>query len=335
MAQKKLNGIQKVAIFMISVGPEISSKLLKQFRDDDIEKISTEIANISSVDVDTKKEVIEEFFKLNEAQNFIARGGIKYAREVLEKTLGAQKANEIIKKLTANSQIKPFSALNKTDPQQLMTFINSEHPQTIALILSYLEGEKAAIILNSLSNDLQSDIAQRIATMDRTSPEILKEVESVLEKKLSTIESQDFTSAGGVDSLVNILNRVDRGAEKKILEDLERVDHELAEEIRKRMFVFEDIITLDDQSIRRVLREIDFKDLAYAIKGSSEEVVERIYKNISKRAADMLQEDVEALGPVRLREVEAAQQKTVQQIRKLDETGEIIISRGGDDAVVV
>jgi flagellar motor switch protein FliG len=335
MAQKKLKGIQKVAVFMISIGPERSSKLLKQFREDDIEKISSEIANTSSVNIDTKREVVEEFLSINEAQNYIARGGIKYAKEVLEKTVGVHKAGDIIKKLTASSQIKPFSSLNKTDPQQLMTFIHNEHPQTIALILSHIDAEKAAVILNSLGEDLQSDIAQRIATMDRTSPEILKEVEAVLENKLSTIVSQDFTSAGGIDSLVSILNRVDRGAEKKIMEDLEREDHDLAEEVRKKMFVFEDVISLDDQSIRRVLREVDFNDLAYAIKGSSEEVAERIYKNLSKRAAGMLQEDVEALGPVRLREVETAQQKIVQHIRKLDETGEIIISRGGEDAIVV
>lgn len=336
MASKKnLTGLQKVAIFMIAIGPERSSKILKKFPDEDIERISKEIANISSIDPEIKKAVMEEFLQLNEAQNYIATGGIKYARELLEKTVGPQRANEIIKRLTANSQIRPFTSIRKTDPKQLLNFINNEHPQTIALILSYLDPEKAAVILNSLSEEMQSDIAQRIATMDRTSPEILKEVETVLERKLSSVVGQDFTSAGGVGTLVDILNRVDRGTEKSILEDLERQDQELAEEIRKRMFVFEDIISLDDHSIRRVLREVDFKDLAYAIKGSSDEVAERIYKNLSKRAAEMLKEDIESLGPVRLREVETAQQKIVQIIRRLDETGEIIISRGGEDAIVV
>ncbi|MBZ4686936.1 MAG: flagellar motor switch protein FliG [Clostridia bacterium] len=336
MASKKnLTGLQKVAIFMIAIGPERSSKILKKFPDEDIERISKEIANISSIDPEIKKAVMEEFLQLNEAQNYIATGGIKYARELLEKTVGPQRANEIIKRLTANSQIRPFTSIRKTDPKQLLNFINNEHPQTIALILSYLDPEKAAVILNSLSEEMQSDIAQRIATMDRTSPEILKEVETVLERKLSSVVGQDFTSAGGVGTLVDILNRVDRGTEKSILEDLERQDQELAEEIRKRMFVFEDIISLDDHSIRRVLREVDFKDLAYAIKGSSDEVAERIYKNLSKRAAEMLKEDIESLGPVRLREVETAQQKIVQIIRRLDETGEIIISRGGEDAIIV
>jgi flagellar motor switch protein FliG len=336
MASKKnLTGLQKVAIFMIAIGPERSSKILKKFPDEDIERISKEIANISSIDPEIKKAVMEEFLQLNEAQNYIATGGIKYARELLEKTVGPQRANEIIKRLTANSQIRPFTSIRKTDPKQLLNFINNEHPQTIALILSYLEPEKAAVILNSLSEEMQSDIAQRIATMDRTSPEILKEVETVLERKLSSVVGQDFTSAGGVGTLVDILNRVDRGTEKSILEDLERQDQELAEEIRKRMFVFEDIISLDDHSIRRVLREVDFKDLAFAIKGSSDEVAERIYKNLSIRAAEMLKEDIESLGPVRLREVESAQQKIVQIIRRLDETGEIIISRGGEDAIVV
>ncbi len=333
--ENKLTGIKKIAILLITLGPELSSRILKQFREDEIERISSEIANISVVDPELRKKVIDEFLVLQEAQTYIDSGGIKYARELLEKALGPQKAAEVIKRLTDSSRIKPFNLLRKTDPKQLINFINKEHPQTIALILSYLQPDQAATVLSSLPEDVQTDITKRIATMERTSPEMLQEVEAVLERKLSSVVNQDFTVAGGIDTLVDILNRVDRGTEKGILEDLEREDQELVEEIRKRMFVFEDIITLDDQSIRRVLREIDFKDLAYALKGSSNEVNERILRNLSKRAGEMLQEDIEMLGPVRLREVEEAQQKIVQVIRRLDEAGEIIISRGGEDAIVV
>lgn len=331
----KLTGAKKAAIFLISMGPEYSSKVLRNFKEADIEKISSEIANTTTVDSELKNSIIDEFLQLNEAQNYIANGGITYARELLEAALGPQKATEIIKKLTHSSQIKPFASLKKIDPEQLFNFINKEHPQTIALILSYVEPAKAAVILSLMPEEMQSEISRRIATMDRASPEIIKEVESILEEKLSSVSTQDFTSVGGIETLVEVLNSVDRGAEKRILEDLEEQDAPLADEIKKRMFIFEDIISLDDTAIRRVLREVDFKDLAYALKGSSEEVGERIYKNLSERASEMLREDIELLGPVRIREVEEAQQKVVQAIRKLDETGEIIISRGGDDAIVI
>lgn len=333
--QKQLNGLQKAAIFMIAIGPEKSAKILKYFQDDVIEKISTEIANTAMVNPELKDMVLEEFLQYHEAQHYISRGGIKYAKELLEKTVGPSKANEIIKRLTSRSQIRPFIALQKADPKQVFNFISNEHPQTIALILSYLDPQMAANIVNALPKEMQSDIAKRIATMERTSPEVVREVETILESKLSSVMSHDFTSAGGIESVVEILNKVDRGTEKSILEDLEKDDPELAEEIRKRMFVFEDIVTLDDNSIRRVLREVDFKELACALKGSSEEVGEKIYRNLSKRANEILKEDIEFLGPVRLREVEEAQQKIVQVIRRLDETGEIIIARGGQDAIVV
>jgi flagellar motor switch protein FliG len=288
VSKDKLTGLKKIAILLISLGPDLSSKILKHFREEEIEKISSEIANISVVDSDVRKKVIDEFLALYEAQSYIEAGGLKYAREILERTLGPQKANEMLKRLTEASRIKPFNLLRKADPKQLINFINNEHPQTISLILSYLQPEQAAVVLSSLPEGLQTEITKRIATMERTSPEMLREVEAVLEKKLSSVVNQDFTVAGGIDTLVDILNRVDRGTEKSILEDLERDDQELVEEIRKRMFVFEDIITLDDQSIRRVLREIDFKDLAYALKGSSNEVSDRILKNLSKRAGEML-----------------------------------------------
>jgi flagellar motor switch protein FliG len=330
-----LSGIQKAAVLLIILGPEVSSLVLKQLPHDDVEQISTAIANTHSVEPAVKKQVIDEFLDLSEAHQYIIHGGIRYAREVLERTYGPQKANEMIKKLSESSQVRPFAMIRKTDPKQLFNFIINEHPQTIALILSYLEAEQASVILSSLPQELQSDIARRVATMERTSPEIVREIEAVLERKLSSLVSQDFTTVGGIKTLVDILNRVDRGTEKTILESLEMGDPELVEEIHKRMFVFEDVIVLDNNSIRRVLREIDMRDLAHALKGSSEEVKDRVFKNMSQRAGEMLKEDMEMMGPVRIRDVEAAQQKIVQVIRHLDEIGEIIISRGGEDALIM
>ncbi|WP_227767250.1 flagellar motor switch protein FliG [Zhaonella formicivorans] len=335
MPKRELTGLEKAAILLMVLGPEISSAVLKQLPESDIERVTYQIANTTTVDNDEKFAVIHEFLQMNEAQQYLLHGGIKYAREILEKTLGPAKANELIKKLTESSKIRPFSLIRKAEPKQLVNFISNEHPQTIALILAYLEPEQAAIVLSSLPEEMQTDIAKRIALMERTSPEIVRQVESVLEKRLSSLVEHDFASVGGIATLVDILNRVDRGTEKTILESLEAEDQELADEIRKRMFVFEDIINLDDTSIRRILRDVDSKDLALALKGSSQEVAQRIYKNMSQRAAEMLKEDIEFLGPIRLRDVEEAQQRIVQVIRRLDETGEIIISRGGEDALII
>lgn len=333
--QKALSGLEKAAIFLIAIGPELSSLILKQMGQEDIERITYQIANTTSIDPDTMQQIVDEFLQLSDAQMFILQGGLKYAREVLEKTLGPARATEIIKKLLATSKIRPFNMIRKADPKQLVNFIYNEHPQTIALILSYLEPEQAAVVLGALPDKIQADVAKRIALMERASPETLRELESIMEQRLSSLVDQDFAVAGGVKSLVDILNRADRSTERTILEALEQDDPELADEIRKRMFVFEDILTLDDNSIRRVLREVDLKDLALALKAASEEVANRIYRNLSKRAGEMLREDIEYMGPARLRDVEEAQQRIVQIIRRLDEAGEIIIARGGEDAIVV
>jgi len=330
-----LNGLDKAAILLISLGPEYSAKIMKHLPDEEIEILSSKIANIIHVDSEIRDKVLQEFLEMCDAQEYIAQGGVKYAKEVLEKSVGPARAQEIIRRLTESSRIRPFTKLRKADPRELVNFVVNEHPQTIALILAHLEPQQAAEIMRYLPPEVQAEVSRRIATMERTSPEVLRDIEGILERRVSTIAEQEFTISGGVKSLVDILNRVDRATEKTILERLESEDPELAEEVRKRMFVFEDIITLDDASIRRVLREVDTRDLALALKGTSEEVKERILKNMSQRAAEMLQEDIEFLGPVRLREVEEAQQKIVQVIRKLDEVGEIIISRGGEDAIVV
>ena len=333
--RKELNGRQKAAIFLVTIGSEISADIFKHLREDEIEALTFEIARLESVESEDRDKVLLEFKELMMAQDFITSGGIDYARELLEKSLGNQKAIDIINRLTSSLQIRPFDFIRRTDPTHLLNFIQQEHPQTIALILAYLEPEKASIILSSLPHETQSDVAKRIATMDRTSPETLREVERVLEKKLSTLSSEDYTSAGGVESIVEILNRVDRSTEKTIIESLEEEDPELAEEIKKRMFVFEDIVLLDDRAIQKVLREVDQQELGKALKAVDNEVQDKIFKNMSKRAANTLKEDMEFMGPIRLKDVEEAQQKIVSVIRKLEEQGEIVVARSGEDEMVV
>jgi flagellar motor switch protein FliG len=332
---ENLTGRQKSAIILIALGSELSSKVLKHFREDEIEDLTLEIANLRRISPEIKDGVMDEFYELCLAQNYISLGGIDYAKEMLEKALGPTRAQDILNKLTTSLQVRPFDFARKTDPSQLLNFIQNEHPQTIALVLSYLNPDQAGMILSALPPINQVEVAKRIATMDRAAPEVLREVENVLEKRLSSFVMQDFTQAGGIDSAVAILNRVDRGTEKTIIEALEEDNPDLAEEIKKRMFVFEDLVTMDDRSIQRVLKEVDMRDLALALKTASEEVTNRILKNISSRARDMIKEDISLMGPVRLRDVEEAQQKIVNFVRQLDESGEIVISRGGEDEIIV
>ncbi len=335
VSKSDITGKQKAAILLISLGPEYSAQIFKHLSNEEIEELTLEIANMRKVSPEEKEKVLEEFHDVCLAQEYISEGGINYAKDVLEKALGSQKAMDIINKLTASLQVKPFDFARKADPKQLLNFIQNEHPQTIALILAYLSDSQSAQILSALPQEKQSEVAQRIAIMERTSPEVIREVELVLEQKLSSLVNQDYTSAGGIQSIVDILNSVDRGTEKNIMDTLEIQDVELAEEIKKRMFVFEDIITLDSTSIQRFIRDIDNKELAVALKGATDEVADIIYANMSKRMAEMIKEDMDFMGPVRLKDVEESQQKIVNIIRKLEEAGEIIISRGGGDEIIV
>ncbi|MCR4656224.1 MAG: flagellar motor switch protein FliG [Lachnospiraceae bacterium] len=330
-----ISGLQKSAILLIALGPERSALIFKYLKEEEIEELTLEIANTRSVTPQVKEAVIEEFYQVCLAQQYIAEGGIGYAKELLENALGAERALEVIGKLTASLQVKPFEFIRKTEASQVLNFIQDEHPQTIALILSYLSPSQAAMIISALPPDRQSDVAKRIATMDRTSPDVIKDVEKILETKLSNLVNQDYTIVGGVDSVVEILNTVDRSTEKHIMETLEIDEPELADEIRKKMFVFEDILLLDDRSIQRVLREVDNNDLAIALKGANEEVQNAIFNNLSKRLAVMIKEDMEFMGPVRMKDVEEAQQKIVNIIRRLEDSSEIVISRGGGDEIVV
>lgn len=328
-------GIQKAAILLIALGPERSADIFKHLKEDEIEELTLEIANTRSVSPQVKEDVLNEFYQICLAQQYIAEGGIGYAKELLDKALGEEKAQEVITKLTASLQVRPFEFVRKTDPSQLLNFIQDEHPQTIAMILSYLTSAQAALVIGALPPEKQADVAKRIAMMDRTSPDVIKEVERVLEKKLSSLVNQDYTIVGGVDAIVNILNTVDRTTEKHIMESLEIEEPELADEIRKKMFVFEDILLLDDRAIQRVLRDVDNADLGVALKAANDEVQNVIFKNLSKRLAAMIKEDMEFMGPVRMKDVEEAQQKVVSVIRKLEDSGEIVISRGGGDEIVV
>ena len=332
---EEMSGLQKAAILLIALGPEKSALIFKHLKEEEIEELTLEIANTRSITPQIKEDVINEFYQVCLAQQYIAEGGISYAKELLEKSFGEDRAKDVIGKLTASLQVKPFEFIRKTDASQLLNFIQDEHPQTIALILSYLSPAQAALIISSLHPDRQADVAKRIAVMDRTSPEVIKEVEKVLESKLSSLVNQDYTIIGGVDSVVEILNTVDRGTEKHIMETLEIEEPELADEIRRKMFVFEDILLLDNRAIQRVLRDVENNDLGIALKGANQEVQNAIFDNLSKRLASMIKEDMEFMGPVRMKDVEEAQQKIVNVIRKLEDSGEIVISRGGGDEIIV
>lgn len=329
-----MNGRQKAAILLVSLGAEASAQVFKHLRQDEIDELTLEIAGIGHVPQERKQAVVEEFYETALAQDYIAEGGLEYARAILEKALGSDRANDVMTRLSGAIQVSPFEFLRRTDAGQILNVIANEHPQTVALVMAYLPSETAAEVVSSLPDELQAEVAMRIALMDRTAPEVIREIERVLERKLSSVINQDFTSAGGLRSLVDLLNQVDRATERTILETLEDQNPELADEVRRMMFLFEDITALDDRSIQQILREVDTKELAVALKGTSEEVQEKIYSNMSERAAAIIREDLEFMGPVRVKTVEEAQQKIVAIIRRLEDAGQIVIVRGGEDQLV-
>jgi flagellar motor switch protein FliG len=337
MAKHKgeLSGKQKAAILLISLGPDVSAQVYKHLTEEEIEQLTLEISSVRKVESKQKSEILDQFHQIAVAQDYISQGGIGYAKTVLEKALGEDEAVKIISRLTSSLQVKPFDFARKAEPLQILNFIQNEHPQTIALVLSYLDTEQSSQILSNLPVNMQADIARRIATMDSTSPEIISEVEQILEKNLSTTVTQDYTKTGGIEAVVEVLNGVDRSTERTILDELEAIDPELAEEIKKRMFVFEDIVTLDNRSIQRVIREVDNEDLMLALKVASEEVQQILFKNMSQRMAESFKDEMEYMGPVRLRNVEEAQTRIVSVIRRLEEIGEIVIARGGGDDIIV
>lgn len=331
----KLNGRQKAAILLIAMGKEASSKVFKHLPDEEIDQLTLAIANIQKVDSKEKEVVLKEFHEMCIAQDFLAMGGINYAQDVLESALGKDRAREVIHRLTTQLQVKPFDFARRVDAMQIYHFLQNEHPQTIALVLAHLEPGQASMILSSLPGELQSDVARRIALLEQTSPEVIKEVENILEQKLSTTIRQDYSVVGGIESIVTILNGVDRTTEKGILENLGIKDKDLVEEIKKRMFVFEDIISLDHRAIQRVIQEVENQDLMLSLKAASPEVKKVIFENMSTRMIEMFEEEMQYLGPVRVKDVEEAQGRIVSVIRGLEDSGEVVIARGENDGILL
>jgi len=325
----------KAAVFLVALGSELSTEIFRHLREDECEWLMFRIARLERVERSQKTAILKEFHDLYTSNRDTSIGGLDYARVLLEGSIGAEKTAGMINRLTNSLQVRPFDFIRRTDPANLLDFVRQEHPQVIALVLAYLSPDKASILLQKLPANIQSDVARRIATMDRTSTEVLREVERVLEKKLSTLSGGDYSAAGGVESIAEILNFVDRASEKHIIEALEDEAPELAEEIKKRMFVFEDIVLLSDKDIQKVMREVDSQELSKALKSVEIEVQEKIFRNMSKSAATMLKEDMEYMGPIRLKDVEKAQQKIVAIIRQLRDNGDIVIARSGEDEMIV
>ena len=329
-----LDGATKAAILLVSLGPDLSAEIFKHLNDKEVEKLSLEVAKLEQVQPEQREQVLEEFNEMLKAQEYISQGGLDTAQDILEKALGGNKAKEMVDRLTSAHEVRPFDFIRQADPSHILNFIQGEHPQTIALVLAYLDPEVASDITQQLEPDLQAEVSRRIALMDRTSPEMIREVERVLERKLSSLVNEEYASTGGIDAIVELLNNADRSTEKAILANLEEEDPELAEQIRRKLFVFEDITQLDDSSVQQVLREVDQDELGMALKAVDEEVQNKIFDNMSKRAANMLQEELEFMGPVRVRDVEEAQQQIVNVIRRLEEDGEIVVARGGEEEII-
>ncbi len=330
-----LNSRQKAAVILMVVGADLAGNIIRHLDETHTEQISIELARLDKIPSEQREQIINEFYDIVVTQDFIAEGGVQHAHQILEAAYGQDKANEKIKRVLDAMQVVPFDFLRKADPSQVLSFIQDEHPQTLALILAYMPVSSAAVILSKLPSDLRAEVASRIAAMDQTPPEVIRRVEQVLEKKISSVLTQEMTQAGGPKALVDLLNRVDRSTERLILDSLAESNPELADAVKNMMFVFEDIVTLDDRAIQSILRDVDVKELATALKGTSPEVQDKVFRNMSERAVNMLKEDMEFMGPVRLRVVEEAQQKVVSVIRKLEESGELIIGRGGEEDVLV
>ena len=332
MAVAEMTGLRKAAVLLVQIGKEHSAQIMKALSDSEVEELTGEIARLQAIEPDVAESVLREFKQLAAARHYFAQGGLKYATEVLEASMGPDRAAEILSRLSVITLEMPFEFLQRVDPQMVLSFLQEEHPQTITLVLAHMQAEQAAAVLTGLPALAQADIAHRLAVMDRTSPDIIKQVESQLRRRLSTVlQPREYSAVGGLMPLVDIINHSDRNTERLILEGLAAVDSELAEEVRARMFMFEDIGSLDDRTVQLLMRSIDVKELALALKGVSEVVKEKFTNNMSERATLGLTEDMEVLGSVRVKQVEEAQAGIIRQIRTLEDSGEIVISRGADD----
>ncbi|MBM7558691.1 flagellar motor switch protein FliG [Marinitoga litoralis] len=330
-----LTGLRKAAILIVLVGPERASKILKELNEEEVEMLTLEVANLGKISDQEKNSVLNEFFELMKVKEFIKEGGVDYAKKLLEEAFGPEQAIKIIENLVTNLQVKPFDFLKRIDITQITNVLQNEHPQTVALVLCYLPPAAAAQVIAGLPEDLQVDVVKRISIMDRATPDVVKEVEGRMKDRLSSFAAQPFSQVGGIETTAEIMNNIDRNVSKNIFDRLSESDPKLSEEIRKKMFVFEDILKLDDRTIQRILREVDTRDLTLSLKGASEELKSKILSNMSQRASQMIQEELEFMGPVRLKDVDEAQQRIVAIIRKLEETGEIIIAGGGGEELIV
>jgi flagellar motor switch protein FliG len=327
-----MSGLRKAAVLLVQMGRDASAKVLAEMREPEVEELLAEIARLGTVGSDLAGEVIDEFYTLATGHQIIGQGGMDFARDLLEASMGAERASELMDRLSAAVTDLPFGFLNSADPRQVLSFISHEHPQTIALVLAHVTAPIASQILSGLPSELQADVAHRIAVMDRTSPEIIRQVEAALERKVSSVlQPTELSTVGGLQPLIDIINRSDRGTERLILEGLEGRSPELAEEIRRRMFMFEDVVDLTDKAVQLVLRQVEMADLATALKGVTDSVRDKVVRNLSERARENLLEEIDLLGPVRLRMVEEAQAKIVQVIRALEDSGQIEVERGGED----
>ena len=335
MSIDMISAREKAAILLISLGKEYSAALYQFLSEEEISDMTLSITTTRRVEPEIREGIIDEFYEMCLAQKFITEGGIDFAREILEKAIGPERAEEMIRKLSSSLQVRPFDFIRRVDSNQILNVIHNEHPQIIALVLSYIEPRQSAQIIASLPTDRQTEIISRISKMGSSSAEYVKEAERILERKITSMGYTDNIVVGGIDAIVDIINALDRSSEKNILESLDVSDSELADEIRKRLFVFEDIAKLNNVTVQRVLREINNTDLAVALKMATDDVTKTIFSNISKRLQDMIKDDMEVMGPVRVRDVEEAQQRIVNVIRKLEDDGEIIVARGEGDELIV
>lgn len=335
MAVEELSGVRKAAVLLVQLGKERSAKVLAQMREPEIEELTAEIVRLRSVGPDIVDEVVDEFHTLAQARAYVGSGGLEFAQALLEQSLGAERASAVLERLSATALNQPFRFLHEADPRQILSFLSGEHPQTMALVLAHLRADQSSIILSGLPSQLQAEVAHRIAVMDRTSPDVVRSVEDELQRKTSSVlTSGDLAEVGGVQPLVDIINRADRATERMILQGLESRDAKLAEAVRSRMFVFEDITTLEDKAIQLVLRQVETGDLATALKGVRDDVRDKVLGNVSERARENVLEEIELMGAVRLSQVEEAQAAVVRVIRTLEESGQIMVRRGGDDDFV-
>ncbi len=332
---EKLTSRQKAAAIIISLGADDASKIYKYLKEDEIEQLTFEISRLQHLNPEVVEDTLKDFYDLCLTQKVITEGGLEYARNVLEKAFGSQTAASLLERVTKTLRTKSFEFIRKADYKNLLTIIQNEHPQTIALILSYARADQASAVISELSKEKRIDVVERIAKMDRTSPEIIKYVEQELEKKFNSIISVDFTEIGGVNYVADVMNNMDRSNEKYIFDELNKKDAKLADEIRMRMFVFEDITTMDSMSIQRFLREVDSKDLVYAIKGSNKEVADMLFTNMSTKMGETIKSELEYTHNLRMRDVEEAQQRIVSVIRRLEEEGELVIAKSGKDDIIV